>query len=168
MQLSKRWGRLLPVKEKKRERLRETRGRPHQSPRSSLKVRPKGKLTERMTIHLKRLPSLLGIRAPRSHLPSQVLGKGMMTSAGPIIGGPRCLLTHKDYAVKEVKTLIKPMDVDPCAELGIKELGESALFYLTRVSSLPQLILSRLFLLFFFFKFYFYWWLYLSSDLGAC
>ena len=74
-----------------------------------------------------------------------------MTSAGPIIGGPRCLLTHKDYAVEEVKTLIKPMDVDPCAELGIEELGESALFYLTRVSSLPQLILSRLFLLFFFF-----------------
>ena len=88
--------------------------------------------------------------------PGPSAGKGMMTSTGPVIEGPRCLLTHKDYAVKEVKTLIKPMDVDPCAELGIEELGESALFYLTRVSSLPQLILSRLFLLFFFFKFYFY------------
>ena len=64
-------------------------------------------------------------------------GKGIMTSTGPVIGGPRCLLTHKDYAVEEVKTLIKLTDVDPYAKLGTKELGESALFDLTRVSSLP-------------------------------
>ena len=95
-------------------------------------------------------------------------GKGMMTSAGPVIEGPRCLLTHKDYAVEEVKTLIKPTDVDPCAELGTEELGESALFDLTRVSPLPWLILSCIFLLFvcfllllflfilFFIYFYFY------------
>ena len=69
--------------------------------------------------------------------PGPNAGKGMMTSTGPAIGGPCCLLIHKDYAVKEVKTLIKPTDVDPCAELGTEELGESALFYLTRVSSLP-------------------------------
>ena len=75
-------------------------------------------------------------------------GKGMMTSTSPVIEGPRCLLTHKDYAVDEVKTLIKPTDVDPCAELGTKGLGESALFNLTRVSLLPWLILSCLFLLF--------------------
>ena len=55
--------------------------------------------------------------------PGPGAGKGMMTSTGPVIGGPRCLLTYKDYAVKEVKTLIKPMDVDPCAKLSTKELG---------------------------------------------
>ena len=33
-------------------------------------------------------------------------GKGMMTSAGPVIEGPHCLLTHKDYVIEEVKTLI--------------------------------------------------------------
>ena len=83
---------------------------------------------------------------PRS--PGVGVGKGIMTSTGPVIGGPRCLLTYKDYAVKEVKTLTKPMDVDPCAELRAKELGESALFYLTLVSLLPWLILSCLFLFF--------------------
>ena len=72
-------------------------------------------------------------------------GKGMMTSAGPVIEGPHCLLTHKDYAIEEVKTLIKPTDVDPCAKLGTEELGESALFELTRVTPLPWLILSCLF-----------------------
>ena len=73
----------------------------------------------------------------------------MMTSTGLVIGGPRCLLTDKDYAVEEVKTLIKPMDVDPYAELSTKEVGESTLFDLTLVSLLPWLILSCLFLFFY-------------------
>ena len=34
--------------------------------------------------------------------PSRGASKGMMTSTGPVIEGPRCLLTHKDNAVKEV------------------------------------------------------------------
>ena len=60
----------------------------------------------------------------------------MMTSASPVIKGPCRLPTHKDYAVEEVKALIKPTDVDPCAELGIEELEASASFDLTRVSPL--------------------------------
>jgi len=63
-------------------------------------------------------------------------GKGMMTSAGLVIKGPCSLLTHKDYAVEEVKALIKPTDVDPCVELGTEELEASAFFNLTRVSPL--------------------------------
>ena len=81
--------------------------------------------------------------------PGSGVGKGIMTSTSPVIGGPCCLLTHKDYAVEEVKTLIKPMNVDPCAELGTEELGESTLFDLTRVSLLPWLILSCLTIPFF-------------------
>ena len=81
--------------------------------------------------------------------PGPGAGKGMMTSTSLVIRGPRCLLTNKDYAVKEVKTLIKPTDVDPCAELRAEELGESALFDLTRVSLLPWLILSCLTIPFF-------------------
>ena len=68
--------------------------------------------------------------------PGHGAGKGM-TSTGPIIEGPRCLLTHKDYTDEEVQSFIKPTDVDPCAELGMEELGVSALFELTRVNSFP-------------------------------
>ena len=50
--------------------------------------------------------------------------KGMMTSAGPVIEGPHCLLTHKDYDIEEVKMLVRPMDVDPCDELGTEELSQ--------------------------------------------
>ena len=72
----------------------------------------------------------------------------MMTSTGPIVEGPRRLLTHKDYAVEEVQTLLKPTDVNPCAELGTEELGVSALFDLTRVNLFSWLFFS----IFFFFS----------------
>ena len=73
--------------------------------------------------------------------PGRGASKGMMTLTGPVIKGPRCLLTHKDYAVKEVQSLIKPTDVDPCAELGTEELGASTLFDLTRVNLFSWLVL---------------------------
>ena len=49
----------------------------------------------------------------------------MMTS-GPFTQGPdHHLLTHKDYAVKVVKSIIKDKDMDPCAKQATEELGES-------------------------------------------
>ena len=61
---------------------------------------------------------------------------GVMTSSGPVNEGPCCLLIHKDYAVKEVGSFIKPMDIGPCDLLGMEDLRASAIFDLTRVCSL--------------------------------
>ena len=61
-----------------------------------------------------------------------------MTSSGLIIEGPCCLLTHKDYAVGEVGSFIKPTDIRPCDLLETEDLGASALFDLARVCLLPQ------------------------------
>ena len=69
--------------------------------------------------------------------PSHGAGKGAMTSLGPVNEGPCRLLNHKDYAVKEVKSFVKPADIEPCDQLGTKDLGASALFDLTRVCLLP-------------------------------
>ena len=69
--------------------------------------------------------------------PSHGVGKGVITSSGPVNEGPYRLLTHKDYAVGEVKSFIKPMDIEPCDLLGTEDLGASALFDLTRVCLLP-------------------------------
>ena len=69
--------------------------------------------------------------------PSHGADKGAMTSLGPVNEGPCCLLTHKDYAVGEVKSFIKPADIEPCDQLGTKDLGASALFDLTKVCLLP-------------------------------
>ena len=74
--------------------------------------------------------------------PSHGAGKGTMTSSGPIIEGPCCLLTHKDYTVKEVGSFVKPTDIRPCDLVGTEDLGASALFYLTRVCSLSQVNLG--------------------------
>ena len=86
--------------------------------------------------HLKKSP-------PKS---SWGVGKGVITSSGPVIEGPHRLLTHKDYAIEGVESLIKPTDIEPCDQLGMEDLGASALFDLTRVGLLPWLILTHLFM----------------------
>ena len=45
--------------------------------------------------------------------PNHGVGKGAMTSLGPVSEGPCRLLTHKDYAFREVKSFIKPSDIEP-------------------------------------------------------
>ena len=65
--------------------------------------------------------------------PSCGAGKGAMTSSGPVHEGPSYLLTHKAYAIGEVGSFVKPMDLDPCDLVGTEDFGASALFYITRV-----------------------------------
>ena len=65
--------------------------------------------------------------------PSHGAGKGAMPSSGPVSEGPSCLLTHKAYAVAEVGSFVKPMDIEPCDLMGMEEWGASALFDITRV-----------------------------------
>ena len=87
----------------------------------------------------KRTAVVLGDASPKGKSPlkpSHGAGKGTMTSSGPIIEGPCCLLTHKDYAVKEVGSFVKSTDIRPCDLVGTEDLGASALFDLTRVCSL--------------------------------
>ena len=75
--------------------------------------------------------------------PSHGASKGVMTSTGPVSEGPCHLLTHKDYAVREVESLIKPTDIEPCDQVGTEDLGASVLFDLTRVCLL-QFCLRKL------------------------
>ena len=65
--------------------------------------------------------------------PGHGVGKGAMTSSGPVTGGPSCLLTHKAYAVAKVGSFVKPTDIEPYDLVGLEELEVSALFDITRV-----------------------------------
>ena len=67
-----------------------------------------------------------------------------MTSTGLVNEGPYRLLTHKDYAIGEVESLIKPTDIEPCDQVGMEDLGASALFDLTGVCLL-QFWLNKLY-----------------------
>ncbi|XP_075650538.1 uncharacterized protein LOC142621111 isoform X1 [Castanea sativa] len=61
------------------------------------------------------------------------VGKGPMTSSGPITqGSVRRLLTHKDYVVEVTESILKDEEMDPYAEQAIDEIGASDLFDLTR------------------------------------
>ena len=80
--------------------------------------------------------------APREKLPTKLsppqpkhgAGKGLMTTSGPVVQDrDRHLLTHKDYALEMVESIIRDKDVDPCAGQGMDELGVSSLFDLARV-----------------------------------
>ena len=49
---------------------------------------------------------------------------------------------HKGYAVEMVESIIKEMDLDPCAKQETKDLGLSGLFDLSRVCSFTRLFYS--------------------------
>ena len=52
-----------------------------------------------------------------------------MTTPGLVTQDPdRRLLTHKDYVIEMIESIINDKDVDPCAEQAIEELGSSGLF----------------------------------------
>ena len=84
----------------------------------------------------KKIVTILGDASPKGKSalrPSHGAGKGVMTSSSPVPEGPSCLLTHKAYAVGEVDSFVKPMDLELCDLVGTEDLGASALFDITRV-----------------------------------
>lgn len=61
-------------------------------------------------------------KKPSPPKPTHGASKGLMTGNGPVGEGTRHLLTHKGYAVEMVESIIKEMDVDPCAEQETEDL----------------------------------------------
>ena len=79
------------------------------------------------------IPGDASLKGNSSLKPSHGAGKGVMTSFGPVLEGPSCLLTHKAYAIGEVGSFVKPTDLEPYDLVGMEDLGASALFDITRV-----------------------------------
>ena len=79
--------------------------------------------------------------------PSHGASKGLITATDPITQGiVRHLLTHKEYVVEMVESIIKETDLDPCAEQMTKDLGTSGLFDLSRVRYFLKLSSTMLFI----------------------
>ena len=63
------------------------------------------------------------------------VGKGLMTAQGLITSGSiQRLVSHKEYAVEMVHSIIKDTNMDECGKHGIEDLGDFGLFDLVRVS----------------------------------
>ena len=139
MESAKQRVRAAVARKKEEKKVKETEGGTSSAPKTVSKV------SKRKPDRKENRPSKKAIVTPgdvspkrKSPLkPSHGAGKGVMTSSGPVIEGPRCLLTHKDYAIGEVGSFIKLTDIGPCDLLGMEDLGASALFDLARVCSLP-------------------------------
>ena len=66
--------------------------------------------------------------------PSHGARKGLMTGKGLVAPNPiQRLVTHKDYVVEMVSSIIKEMDLDPYGEHSSEDLGVSGLYDLSRV-----------------------------------
>ena len=68
-------------------------------------------------------PGDASLKGNSSLKPSHGISKGVMTSSSLVIEGPCCLLTYKGYAVEEVGFFVKPMDLEPCDLVRMKDLG---------------------------------------------
>ena len=145
MESAKQRIRAAAARQKEERKNKEAGGEASSTPKAVAKVtkrKPDGsdsRLTKKAAVTLGDEP-LKEKSPPKS---SHGAGKGVMTSTGPVSEGPCRLLTHKDYAVGEVESLIKPTDVEPCDQAGTEDLGASALFDLTRVCLL-QFCLRKL------------------------
>lgn len=71
-----------------------------------------------------------------------------MSAHGPAISGPiQRLVSHKEYAIEMVNSIIKDTDLDECSEHATVDLGVFGLFNLARVS--VHLVYFSFFLFFF-------------------
>ena len=69
-----------------------------------------------------------------------------MVGKGPVAqGAVHRLLTHKEYAVEMVDSIIMETDLDPCANQMTEDLGASGLFDLSRVCFLSTMSLCATF-----------------------
>ena len=121
---------------KKEERLTKGTEEGDSSAPKFISKAPKRKADGDGTRPSKKTITILGDASPKGKSalkPSHGTGKGAMTSSGPVLEGPSCLLTHKAYAVGEVGSFMKPTDLESCDLVGTEDLGVSALFDITRV-----------------------------------
>ena len=126
----------VAVAHKKEERLTKGAEEGDSSAPKTVSKAPKRKADGDGTCPSKKIVTILGDASPKgksAFKPSHGAGKGAMTSSGPVLEGPSCLLTHKAYAVREVGSFVKPTDLEPCDLVGTEDLGASTLFYITRV-----------------------------------
>ena len=140
MESAKQRVRATAARKKEEKKVKETKGGTSSALKTVSKVskrKPDGK-EDRPSKKAAITPGDVSSKGKLPFQPSHGTGKGVMTSSGPVIEGPRCLLTHKDYAIGEVGSFIKSTDIGPCDLLGTEDLGASALFDLVKVCSLPQ------------------------------
>jgi len=72
-----------------------------------------------------------------ANTPRHGIGKGLMTSQGPIAPSPLPFsVKDKEYAVDTAHSIVRDTDLDECSEHKTDPLGESSLFDIMRACSI--------------------------------
>ena len=131
---------------KEKQKAKGKEGVSSSAPKAVEKGVPKRKADEKDNPPSKKVTVTPRDKLPKKSSPlklSHDTGKGLMTMSSPISQGlNHRLLTHKDYAVEMVESIIKKKDVDLCTEEMTKELGASGLFDLAWVRFFLSLFLQ--------------------------
>ena len=122
---------------KEKQKAKGKEGASSSAPKAVEKGVPKRKADEKDNRPSKKVTITPKDKLPKKPSPPKLshgVGKGLMTTLGPISEGPdRCLLTHKDYVVEMIEPIIKDKDMDLYVEQTTEELRASSLLDLTRV-----------------------------------
>ena len=116
MESAKQRIRAVAVRQNEEKRAKEARGEASSTSKAVTKAAKRkpdgsdGRPSKKATI----TPGDGAIKEKSPLKPSHGVGKGVMTSSGPINEDPCRLLTYKDYAVGEDESLIKPTHIEPC------------------------------------------------------
>ena len=129
---------------KKDEEKKTKAGESSSTPKAVSKEIAKRKNDRKDDCSSKKASVTAGGKLPKKPSPKKPgAGKGLMTAIDPVSQDSECrLLTHKSYAIKMLESIIKDKDANPCVSQATKELGDSGLFDLARVSTFHSLIYS--------------------------
>ena len=113
--------RAVAVRRKKEEnKAKRKEGASSSAPKVIGKGMPKRKVEGKDDHPPKKVSVTPGDKLPKKLSPSKPsygADKGLMTMSGLVTQGLDChLVTHKDYIVEVIESIIKDKDVDPCAE----------------------------------------------------
>ena len=122
---------------KEKEKAKGKEGASSSAPKAVDKGVPKRKADEKDDYLSKKVSVTPEEKPPKKPSPLKAkhgVGKGLMTTLGPITQEPDCrLLIHKGYAIKMMESIINDKDVDPCAKQAMEVLGASGLFDIAQV-----------------------------------
>lgn len=126
---------------KKEEKAKRKEGASLSAPKAAGKGVPKRKADvkdDRSSKKVSVTPSDKLPKKPSPPKPKHGVSKGLMMMSGPVTQEPnRRFLTHKNYVVVMMGSIINDKVVDPCVEQVTEELQALSLFDLARVRLFP-------------------------------
>lgn len=113
MDIAKRKVRAVATRKKEEKKAKEAKGGTSSTPKTVTKAskRKPDRSNDHPSKKAAVTPGDISPKGKSPLKPNHGADKGLMTFSGPVIEGSCCLLTYKDYVVREVGSFIKPTNI---------------------------------------------------------